>query len=267
MLSFPRHTDRLYYSDNFLYKARSVVSKIGSDYVELKATVAYPEGGGQESDIGTLALPDGKIIRFIHVRKMYGQRANIPGFPDIQLGGVIEHVIHPEDIQYLATLRVNDAVQISIDTMRRAQLSLSHTASHLLYLGVGKIRPDAIAWTLGCHIRPDGARFDFGVGNRFTPDEVQAVEQIANNFVARGSAVTTRAHPDHIDARYWQCEDNLMPCGGTHIGNTALIGWISVRRKSMGAGKERLSCQFDNARFDTASFHAGDAVAPRGVVS
>ncbi|REE22225.1 alanyl-tRNA synthetase [Paraburkholderia sp. BL27I4N3] len=264
MLSFPRHTVRLYYSDNLLYKTRSVVSKIGSDYVELNATVAYPEGGGQESDTGTLALPDGNVIRFIHVRKMYGRRANIPGFPDIQLGGIIEHVIHPEDIQYLAALQVDDEVQISIDTMRRAQLSLSHTASHLLYLGVGKIRPDAIAWTLGCHIRTDGARFDFGVGSRFTPDEVLAIEQIANDFVARGSAVTTRAHPDHIEARYWQCEDNLIPCGGTHIGNTAPIGRISVRRKSMGSGKERLSCQFDNARFDTASFHAADGVALRG---
>ncbi len=256
MLSFPRCTNKLYYSNSFLYQAQSVVSKIGSDYVELAATVAYPEGGGQESDIGTLTVSDGKAIRFVHVRKMYGQRANIPDFPDIQIGGVVEHVIHPEDLQYLATLKQGDEVQVTIDTMRRARLSLSHTASHLVYLGVGKIRSDAVAWTLGCHIRPDGARFDFGVNHRFTPKDVLAIEQIANDLVARDSAVLTYAHPDHVDARYWQCEDNLMPCGGTHIGNTGPIGHITVRRKSMGAGKERLSCQFDNAQFDTASFHA-----------
>ncbi|MFM0236671.1 hypothetical protein [Paraburkholderia phytofirmans] len=57
-----------------------------------------------------------------------------------------------------------------------------------------------------------------------------------------------------------------MPCGGTHIGNTELIGRISIRRKSMGVGEERLSCQFDNARFDTASFHPGNAMASRRVV-
>ena len=257
MFPFPRSTEKLYYSDTFLYQTDALVSKVGNDYVELAATVAYPEGGGQESDIGTLTLPTGRAIRFIHARKMYGQRANIAGFPDIQTGGVIEHVIHPDDVQHLASLKAGNRVQIGIDRRRRAQLSLSHTASHLLYLGVGQVRSDALAWTLGCHIRPDGARFDFGVSRRFTSEEVLAIEQIANDFVARSSTVLTYAHPDHIDARYWACEGNVMPCGGTHIGNTAPIGRITVRRKSMGAGKERLSCQFDDASVDVTSFHAG----------
>jgi alanyl-tRNA synthetase len=255
MLSFPRCTDKLYYSDTFLSQTKSRISKIGSDYIELGATVAYPEGGGQESDVGTLTLSDGSAIRFIHARKMYGQRVKIPDFPDIQTGGVVEHVIHPDHLHHLAQLKNGDEVRIDIDTQRRAQLSLSHTASHLLYLGVCKIRPDAVAWTLGCHIRPDGARFDFGVSQRFTPEEVEAIERIANDFVARGNAVLTFAHPEYVDARYWQCEGNVIPCGGTHIDNTAAIGRIAVRRKSMGSGKERLSCQFDEARFDTASFY------------
>lgn len=259
MLSISRCTERLYYSDAFLYQTSSTVTKVGSDYVELAATVAYPEGGGQEADVGTLELVSGESIRFIHARKMYGKRATIPGFPDIQLDGVIEHVVHPDDVPLLAGLKTGDEVQISIDVLRRAQLSLSHTASHLLYLGVAQVRPDAIDWTLGCHIRPDGARFDFGVEQRFSLDEVRAVEQIANEFVARGNAVLTYAHPEHIDARYWECEAHTMPCGGTHIGNTAPIGRISVRRKSMGAGKERLSCQFEQAAFDIAPFHTGHA--------
>ncbi|WJF90033.1 alanyl-tRNA editing protein [Paraburkholderia bonniea] len=256
MLPFSRATSKLYYSDTFLSQTQSSLSKIGRDYVELDATVAYPEGGGQESDVGTLLLPDGAVMRFIHARKMYGQRPNIPDFPDVQTGGVVEHIIHAEDLHHLERLKKGDEVQISIDILRRAQLSLSHTASHLLYLGVGQIRPDALTWTLGCHIRTDGARFDFGVSERFTPEEVSAIEQIANDFVARASEVTTYAHPQHIDARYWQCEGHVMPCGGTHIGNTAPIGRIAVRRKSMGAGKERLSCQFDSASFDLAPFHA-----------
>jgi Ser-tRNA(Ala) deacylase AlaX len=257
MRPFSRSTDKLYYSDTFLSETHSTVSKVGADFVELSATIAYPEGGGQQADVGTLTLPDGQLIRFIHVRKMYGQRANIPDFPDIQLGGVVEHVVDPADTHHLANLKPGDEVRISIDTMRRARLSLSHTASHLLYLGVGSVRPDAVAWTLGCHIRPDGARFDFGVDTRFTAQEIDAIEQIANDLVARGSTVRTYAHADHGDARYWQCEDHTMPCGGTHIGNTAPIGRIVVRRKSMGAGKERLSCQFDGARVDIASFHTG----------
>lgn len=257
MSSFSRSTDKLYYSDTFLYQVKATLSKVGTDYVELHATVAYPEGGGQESDIGVMVLPDGNEIRFVHVRKMYGLRANIPDFPDIQTGGVVEHVIHADDLHRLDGLNPGDEIRVSIDRLRRAQLSLSHTASHLLYLGIGRVRPEALAWTLGCHIRTDGARFDFGVEPRFTAGEVAEIEQIANEFVARGSAVRTYAHPDHADARYWRCEDEIIPCGGTHIGNTSPIGHIAVRRKSMGAGKERLSCQFDNAHFDIASFHTG----------
>nr|WKF58446.1 Alanine--tRNA ligase [Paraburkholderia busanensis] len=255
MLPFPRSTARLYHSDSFLCQIKSIITKIGGDYIELAQTIAYPEGGGQEADTGTIELAGGQVIRFVHARKMYGQRANLPDFPDIQLGGVVEHVIDPVDIQHLARLKPGDEVSINIDTLRRAQLSLSHTASHLLYLGVGQVRPDAVAWTLGCHIRPDGARFDFGVASRFSLAEVEAIERIANDFVARGSAVRTYAHPDHDDARYWQCEDHVMPCGGTHLSDTAPIGLIAVRRKSMGSGKERLSCQFADARFDTTAFH------------
>jgi alanyl-tRNA synthetase len=196
--------------------------------------------------------------------KCTGQRVNLPDFPDVQIGGIVEHVVHPMDVEQLGNLKYGDEVGVSIDTVRRARLSLSHTASHLLYLGVARIRPEAVAWTLGCHIRPDGARFDFGVDKRFTPEDVQAIEEIANDFVARGCAVLTYAHQDHIDARYWQCEGNIMPCGGTHIQNTAPIGNMVVRRKSMGSGKERLSCQFDDARVDLAQFHSG---SPGGILS
>jgi Ser-tRNA(Ala) deacylase AlaX len=268
MSTFIRSTRKLYYLDPYLSAIESNITKIGSDYLELDATVAYPEGGGQESDQGVLCLPDQTMIRFVHARKMYGHRANLADFPDIQVGGVIEHVIHPDDIARLARLHAGTQVNISIDKVRRAQLSLSHTASHLLYLGVAEVRPDAVNWTLGCHIRPDGARFDFGVDHRFTQDEVQAVEHIANEAVARNGAVVTYEHPDCPDARYWACEGHVIPCGGTHISTTAPIGHIAVRRKSMGAGKERISCQFADSKFDTSLFREtspNDSVSGNGL--
>src|ERR1700758_1769698 len=102
MSSISRSTRKLYYVDSYLCQVTSVVTKIGGDFVELEATVAYPEGGGQESDQGTLTLPDATVIRFIHVRKMYGQRANIADCPDVQVGGVIEHIVHPDDLHHLS---------------------------------------------------------------------------------------------------------------------------------------------------------------------
>jgi Ser-tRNA(Ala) deacylase AlaX len=256
MSNFTRATRKLYYLDPYLYQAAAVVIKVGSDFVELDATVAYPEGGGQESDLGTLTLADATVIRFVHARKMYGHRVNVPDCPDVLAGGIVEHVVHPEDVPQLARLRMGEVLTVSIDTLRRARLSLSHTASHLLYLGVGATRADALAWTLGCHIRPDAARFDFGVSERFTAEDVQAIERIANAYVTRDAQVSTSSHPEHADVRYWKCEGQTIPCGGTHLSHTAPIGPLAVRRKSMGAGKERLSCQFERAAFDVTRFHA-----------
>jgi alanyl-tRNA synthetase len=256
MFSLNRKTHKLYYDDLHLDRCVARVVKSGNGYVELDATVAYPEGGGQDADNGILLLQNGREIRFINAKKMYCDQVAIPNFPGIQVGGVIEHVIHPDDIAHLSGMQPGDPVEVRIDRLRRSQLSLSHTACHLLLLGVQQIRPDAVEWILGCHIRPDAARLDFGVDERISNEQVKEIEAIANAFVSRASDVRVYAHAAHADARYWECEGELIPCGGTHIGNTKPIGRMEVRRKSMGAGKERLSCSFNEARFDTDIFHA-----------
>ncbi|MDQ2823532.1 MAG: hypothetical protein M3Y65_24660 [Pseudomonadota bacterium] len=45
--------------------------KAGPDFVELDATVAFPEGGKQESDRGDIALDDGTVLRLIASRRFY----------------------------------------------------------------------------------------------------------------------------------------------------------------------------------------------------
>lgn len=256
MFSLNRKTSKRYYEDFNLDRCIATVVKLGAGHVELDATVAYPEGGGQDADHGVIALRNGVEIRFIHAKKMYGDHLALADFPDIQVGGVIEHIVHPDDIGQLANLRVGDAVEVRIDRLRRAQLSLSHTACHLLLLGVQQIRPDAAAWILGCHIRTDAARLDFSVEERISAEDIHEIEATANGFVLRASEVRVYPHSVHADARYWECEGNVIPCGGTHLDKTRPIGRMEIRRKSMGAGKERLSCSFSEATFATGDFHA-----------
>lgn len=253
MFALNRKTNKRYYEDPSLWECIGRVVKVDANHVELDSTVAYPEGGGQDADHGTLTPPDGVQIRFNHARKMYGNRARIPDFPDIQVDGIIEHVVHEDDVPQLALLTEGMAVVVCIDRLRRARLSLSHTASHLLYLGVANVRPDAIAATLGCHIRPDAARFDFGIAARFTSEEVLEIERFANAMVQRASPVRVYAHSQIPDARYWECEGNVIPCGGTHICSTEAIGPMQVTRKSLGKGKERLAATFNEAIFDLRS--------------
>ncbi|HVE11392.1 MAG TPA: alanyl-tRNA editing protein [Paraburkholderia sp.] len=250
MFSLDRKTRKLFYEDPLAFQHTAKVVKVGADFVELDQTVAYPEGGGQDPDHGEFILPDGRRLRFVHVRKMYGNRAPLAGFPDISVDGVIEHVVCAEDLPDLQHLQPGMDVTVRIDRLRRAQLSLSHTASHLLYLGIGAVRPAAIAETIGCHIAIESARFDFWIAERFTPDEIEEISQLANAYIGRNSAVETYAHEAHQDARYWRCEGQVIPCGGTHIASTGWIAQIEVRRKSVGKGKERVSCTFPAARAD-----------------
>lgn len=254
-----RTTRKRYYEDPYLARCEAVVVRRGEDYLELDATVAYPEGGGQESDRGVIHLPDGEAIRFIEAKRMYGHAPRLEGFPDIEVEGVIWHVIQPEDRAAAATIAAGTAVEVEIDLERRARLTLSHSAAHLVYLGIARYRPDAIAGLFGCHIKPDGARFDFRVEERFTPDVVQSIEAFANALVSRTAAIRVETHPQHPDARIWCCEDARIPCGGTHLRATDAVGQMRVRRKCLGSGKERLTCEFPEARIELGPYRSETA--------
>jgi len=255
MSTLGRSTRRLYYDDPWLASCTAKVARIGTDYIELDSTVAYPEGGGQEADQGVLKVADGRCLRFTGAKKMYGDRANIPDFPDIQVGGIVCHLIHPDDQHLIAGLAEGVEIRVELDIERRAKLSLSHTASHFLYLGVKLQRPDAVKWTLGCHIKTDGARFDFSVAERFTQDDIVAIQEVANGFVLRGSAVKVYSIDAVPDARYWECESQRIACGGTHLDAAAPVGAMQVKRKCLGKGRERISCEFPQAVIDLDRYH------------
>lgn len=254
-MKLERQTHKLYYEDSYLSQVQARIVKVGSDFIELDATVAYPEGGGQEADQGCISLPDGRSLRFIGAKKLYGYFTGLPDFPDVQVEGVIWHMIHPDDQAILRELELGITVSVSIDINRRARLALSHTASHLLYLAVGFERPDAIQSTRGCHIKMNGARFDFGVIERFTSEQISQIQASANQFVVCAAKITISAHPTMPDARRWHCQHHVIPCGGIHLDSAAPVGLMQVRRKGLGTGKERLSCDFPNAVFDLARYH------------
>lgn len=248
-----RETEKLYYSNPYLTSCVARVVRIGQDYIELDKTIAFPEGGGQEADHGEITAGD-LSIRFVHAKKMYGMPAHLPDFPDITVGGVIWHMVTPEDQPQLKELKQGQEVIVKIDAVRRAWLALSHTASHLVYLGIGVHRPDAIGATLGCHIKTHAARFDFSVAERFQMEEIAAISTTANALITRRLPIEVFSDRKYPDARYWRCDGQTIPCGGLHLSITTPIVELTVRRKSLGAGKERISCEFPQATIDLANY-------------
>lgn len=255
MQTFNRQTRTLYYDDMYLCSARAKIVEIGPNYIELDATVAFPEGGGQEADTGVIVGEDGTTIRFIGAQKVFGRMLFLKDFPNILVEGVIRHIVSTEDSECLKGFACGTYVDVHIDIDRRAQLSLSHTASHLLYVGIATVRPDAVLWTRGCHIKPNGARFDFSVANKFSQDETNEIARIANEMVRRKNAIRLFQNDLEPFARYWECEGHVIPCGGTHIETTAPVGSLVVKRKGLGKGRERLTCEFPEASIFKERFH------------
>lgn len=249
-----RNTEKLYYKDQHLMSASTTVARVHPDAIELSSTVAYPEGGGQEADLGTIELPIG-TVRFVWVKKLYGTPIRLEGFKGGKLGGIILHMVHPDDLYLLDQITEGMAALVKIDIKRRERLTLSHSASHFLYAAATSLRVELKQWTIGCHIKEDSARFDFLVEEPFCAEEVTEIERRANELIVCNEVIENHAVEGLEDARLWTYQGIEIPCGGTHLDCPRLIGTLSVRRKRLGKGKERLICEFPYAEIDLSPYH------------
>ncbi len=66
------------------------------------------------------------------------------------------------------------------------------------------------------------------------------VEKKMNNFIKQGCAIATYPDEKEPGKYWWQCADWKMPCGGTHVRNAGEIGAVKLKRRNLGAGKERV---------------------------
>lgn len=254
MFDTAAHTKKLYYQDQYMTSSSARIVGIDEGCIALDQTVLYPEGGGQESDTGLLETPFG-TLHIMAAKLLHGAPIHLDGFNGGKSGGVIVHRVAPQDQAMLANLMPGTAVTVHLNTERRQKLTLSHSASHFLYAAAVALRPELKENTIGCHIKEDGARFDFIASDPFVPDDIQAIERHANAMIARAQPITIEAHPDNADARTWIYEDIRIPCGGTHLASPQDIGCIRVTRKKLGKNKERLMCAFEGARISIDKYH------------
>ncbi|MDX1756158.1 MAG: alanyl-tRNA editing protein [Marinobacter sp.] len=247
-----RRTIKQYYLDPSLSTARATIVNLDRDTIELDRTIAYPAGGGQESDTGTItSLRSGRIVRFVHCRKVRSTPLQLSESVRVQAGGIILHRVHADDYTVMSGLEVGDEVRIDIDAARRQRLSTAHSASHVLYMGIAEIRPDLIEHSASCHVRDGYAQFDFLTNEKVSRQELAAIERVANDIIRQDASIRVFSGDMHPDARYWECEGFVIPCGGTHLKRTGSIGQLQVQRQNAGRGKERISCSLDVAHSPT----------------
>src|SRR5213076_2053389 len=224
------------------------------------------ESGGQIGDTGVMS-GDGVRFRVTDTQKKAG-----------------DLFVHSGTVE-AGTLKVGAALSLEVDHARRSAIRRNHSATHLLHEALRQVLGDHVAQK-GSLVAPDRLRFDFSHPKPMTAEEVERVEDIANDIVLQNSPVTTRLmavdeaiasgaralfgekygdevrvvamgeDPDRpgANAMGWSVE----LCGGTHVKRTGDIGLISVVGESaVASGVRRIEALTGRH----ARKHANDTMA------
>jgi alanyl-tRNA synthetase len=224
--------------------------KVGeSGFVILNQTPFYAESGGQVGDTGVIRRDvDSAYItaRIVDTQKMAGD--------------LIVHVVVVDNYG----LKVGDEVRLDVDGPRRAEIRRNHSATHLLHEALRQVLGDHVAQK-GSLVAPDRLRFDFSHPKPLTAQEIERVEDLANDRVLENWPVETRLmaiedaresgaralfgekYGDEVrvvimgegvgNTMGWSVE----LCGGTHVKRTGDIGLISVVSEAgVAAGVRRV---------------------------
>ena len=208
------------------------LKKGDSGAVVLNQTPFYGESGGQVGDTGTLT-GDGVRFKVTDTQK--------------HLGDVFVHIGTVEE----GVLKVGAPLALEVDHRRRGAIRRNHSATHLLHEALRQVLGDHVAQK-GSLVAPDRLRFDFLHPKPISADEIERIEEIANDIVLQNAPVVTRllSRDDAIASgaralfgeKYGdevrvvamgESGGNTMGwsvelCGGTHVNRTGDIGLISV---------------------------------------
>jgi alanyl-tRNA synthetase len=220
-----------------------------SGQVVLNQTPFYAESGGQVGDTGRMTA-DGVRAAVTDTQK--------------RAGDLFAHAVTVEQ----GTLKAGSALALEVDHARRSMIRSNHSATHLLHEALRQVLGDHVAQK-GSLVAPDRLRFDFSHPKPMSAEEIEKVEDIANDFVLQNSAVTTRLmalddarasgaralfgekYGDEVrvvamgesssgslgNTLGWSVE----LCGGTHVRRTGDIGLISgVTDAGVASGVRRL---------------------------
>src|SRR5215470_9847736 len=153
-------------------KEVATLGKGESGAVVLNQTPFYGESGGQVGDAGVMTA-DGVRFRVTDTQK--------------KAEGLFVHTGTLEE----GNLVLGAALTLEVDHARRSAIRRNHSATHLLHEALRQVLGDHVAQK-GSLVAPDRLRFDFSHPKPMTAEEIERVEDLANDFVLQNSPVTTR---------------------------------------------------------------------------
>ncbi|WP_456488671.1 alanine--tRNA ligase [Caminibacter pacificus] len=207
----------------------------GSGWVMLKETPFYAESGGQVGDRGEI-LRDGKVAAKVVDTKKFDEK-NLSKVED-------------------AELKVGEKVEAVVDESRN-EIAKHHSATHLLHSALRKVLGEHVTQA-GSLVEANRLRFDFTHPKALSKEELQKIEEMVNNVIARGVNAEVAEMPIEeakkagAMALFGEKYGNIVRvvkfsdfsvelCGGTHVKNTAEIGSFYITKESgVSAGVRRI---------------------------
>jgi alanyl-tRNA synthetase len=208
-------------------------------------TPFYGESGGQEGDRGTIAGAGGLKIVVSDTSKPLGRLH--------AMSGTVE----------AGTIKVGDAVNMTVDAERRDAVRANHSATHLLHAALRGRLGDHVTQK-GSMVAADRLRFDFSHPKALTGEDIAVIEAEVNAEIRANEQVLTRLMaPDeaveagamalfgekygdevrvlsmgrHSGERNYSVE----LCGGTHVNATGDIGVFRIVSESaVSSGVRRI---------------------------
>jgi len=214
-------TEMLFYKDDPM-EFDAKVLRVFDKSVVLDRTSFYARGGGQEPDHGTIAG-----AKVIDVNKH---------------GGVIIHEIEGQ------TPKEGSTVSCKVDVTRRANITKNHTSTHILNSSTRGVLGSWI-WQHSAFKEADHARLDITHHSSLTDQQVQDIENVANDIVAKDMSVTIENYDRGTaeqkygfkiyqggvvpvkSVRIVSIEDfDVEACGGTHVKKTKDVELIKITK-------------------------------------
>jgi alanyl-tRNA synthetase len=207
----------------------------GQVLAKLAESPFYAEGGGQVSDAGVVETPSG--------------RASVEGV--YRLGDDQAVALSVAE----GSLVPGEAARAVVDRSRRLATQANHTATHLLHAALRRLLGTHVRQA-GSYVGPDKLRFDFTHGERLSPAEAAAVEELVNEWIVASLPVraveTTRVEAERLGAmalfgekygdwvRMVDVEEvSRELCGGTHVESTAEVGLFHLTHETSSAANVR----------------------------
>ncbi|MBR2778878.1 MAG: alanine--tRNA ligase [Firmicutes bacterium] len=214
-----------------------VISEGQEGIVILDHTPFYAEMGGQCGDKGIMTTGGSElqVLDTVKAKDLFAHKVKV----------------------VKGEFRTGSSVMASVDMVNRHRIARNHTATHILHAALKEVLGSHVNQA-GSFVGPDNLRFDFTHFEAVTPDELAAIERLANEKIAEFTDVTTDVLSMEeakktgatalFDEKYGETvrivsvgDFSKEFCGGTHVANAGQIGAVKITGEyGVAAGVRRI---------------------------